>query len=359
MFGYVITQQEELKLREFNVYNGYYCGLCKTVGAEYGQLLRLGLQFEMAFLALFLESLDDAPEEISEEHCVAHHIKKKPVIRCSAQEYAAAMTVILGYENNLDDIQDDGTSAKTLSRSLVLHSAFSKAKDKFPEAASRIHEQLELLYQLEREHCRSIDDPTNAFGEVMRTIFLSYFQDQHHAADRTPANPANPANPADSVSPAGADSAESDSAPDPASGSDESISVRDSATNSAKLNAAEIQYTKPDAAIRVVSEFAYQLGRWIYLIDALDDLAEDRKTGSYNPLLSVPEDRVLRLAHDLLYHALGEMARALDLLEVKKNRGIIENIVYLGLRTKTDQILAKGQDPELEIKNEESVNGKQ
>ena len=66
MFGYVITQKEELRIREFSVYNGYYCGLCKTIGAEYGQLLRMGLQFEMAFLALFLESLDDYADEIHE-----------------------------------------------------------------------------------------------------------------------------------------------------------------------------------------------------------------------------------------------------------------------------------------------------
>ena len=29
----------------------------------------------------------------------------------------------------------------------------------------------------------------------------------------------------------------------------------------------------------------YHLGRWIYLVDALDDLKEDSRSGSYNPLL--------------------------------------------------------------------------
>lgn len=279
MFGYVITQKEELKLREFSVYNGYYCGLCKTIGAEYGQLLRMGLQYEMAFLALFLESLDGSADQITEEHCAAHHIRKKPVIRCSATEYAAAMTIILGYENNMDDLHDEGKNIKTISRWLALRRAYDRASRHCPDAAEQVHSRLSRLYQLEEQKCTSLDDPANAFGEVMRSVFLGYFtEDNDHRV------------------------------------------------------------------LRVCGEFAYQLGRWIYLIDALDDLTEDKKTGNYNPFAFIQADRVYSLARSLLYHALGEMSRALDLLDIRKNRGIIENIVYLGLRSKTDQILEKGEE---------------
>ncbi|MGN1383457.1 MAG: DUF5685 family protein [Eubacterium sp.] len=296
MFGYVITQKEELKVREFNIYNGYYCGLCKTIGAEYGQLLRFGLQFEMAFLALFLESLSPSPDEVSTEHCAAHHIKKKPVIRCSAQKYAAAMTIILGYENNRDDIQDDGHTVKNTAQSILLHRAYSKAKAEFPEAAEQVHGQLQQLYELERQNCSSIDYPANAFGEVMKTVFLSYFLSGE-------------------------------------SGPEQNVPVQ----------------TETSAELRIISAFAYHLGRWIYMIDALDDLEKDKKTGSFNPFTAIPPDRVTSLGSALLFHALGEMSKALDLLDIKKNRGIIENIVYLGLHSKTDQVLGKG-----EIKN----NGK-
>ena len=279
MFGYVITQKEELRIREFSVYNGYYCGLCKTIGAEYGQLLRMGLQFEMAFLALFLESLDDSADEIHEEHCVVHHIRKKPVIRCSASDYAAAMTVILGYEKNLDDLNDDGKTVKTIPVSLTLRRPYERAAARFPEAAGQVHRQLETLYRMEADECRSVDDPANAFGEVMKTVFLSYFTDDCDTR-----------------------------------------------------------------ILRVVSEFSYHLGRWIYMIDALDDYNKDKESGNYNPFLYLQEDRVRGLARSLLYHALGKMSQALDLLDIRKNRGIIENIVYLGLRSKTDQILEKGEN---------------
>lgn len=36
---------------------------------------------------------------------------------------------------------------------------------------------------------------------------------------------------------------------------------------------------------RVLEQLLYHLGRWIYLIDAADDLKEDFASGSYNPLL--------------------------------------------------------------------------
>ncbi|MEI3292775.1 MAG: DUF5685 family protein [Thomasclavelia ramosa] len=31
MFGYVVVNKPELKFKEFDVYQSYYCGLCKTL----------------------------------------------------------------------------------------------------------------------------------------------------------------------------------------------------------------------------------------------------------------------------------------------------------------------------------------
>ena len=38
---------------------------------------------------------------------------------------------------------------------------------------------------------------------------------------------------------------------------------------------------------RVAEQLLYHLGRWVYLVDAADDLKEDLKTGSYNPLVQM------------------------------------------------------------------------
>lgn len=42
---------------------------------------------------------------------------------------------------------------------------------------------------------------------------------------------------------------------------------------------------------------------------------------------------------NLLYNELGEIAKAYDLLDIHKNKGILENIIFMGLRGQTDRIL--------------------
>ena len=36
MTGYVIADKPEMKVREFELYNSYYCGVCKSIAARYG-----------------------------------------------------------------------------------------------------------------------------------------------------------------------------------------------------------------------------------------------------------------------------------------------------------------------------------
>ena len=51
------------------------------------------------------------------------------------------------------------------------------------------------------------------------------------------------------------------------------------------LQAAAIAVS-PAARQSAVAQILYHVGRWIYLADAWDDLAEDREAGNYNPLLA-------------------------------------------------------------------------
>jgi hypothetical protein len=103
---------------------------------------------------------------------------------------------------------------------------------------------------------------------------------------------------------------------------------------------------------RVLGRLGYHLGKWIYLMDAWDDLEDNIKTGAYNPLvyryeydgIESAEEFRERIKSTCEWHLLvccGEMGKALDLLEIQKNNGIIENIVYLGLLRRTEKVLGK------------------
>ncbi|MDR1068405.1 MAG: DUF5685 family protein, partial [Clostridiales Family XIII bacterium] len=94
-----------------------------------------------------------------------------------------------------------------------------------------------------------------------------------------------------------------------------------------------------EARSRILRAIGYNLGKWIYLIDAADDLEKDRKSGAFNPLKSgaySPE----RLGFTLEM-CLSEAAKAFELLELHKNEAILRNIIYVGLRLKTGEVLDK------------------
>ena len=82
--------------------------------------------------------------------------------------------------------------------------------------------------------------------------------------------------------------------------------------------------------------FGYMLGRWIYFIDAADDLEKDKKSGSFNPFFSgIEEHRITQI----LNLSIGEAANAYVRIEKGQYSPIIENIIYEGTNTAQERIL--------------------
>ena len=101
-------------------------------------------------------------------------------------------------------------------------------------------------------------------------------------------------------------------------------------------------------------EIGYHLGKWIYVIDACDDLARDVKTGSYNVLrLTFGEElkaRDKKMLEGAMYLELNKMAKAVELIDFSSHRdveAIIKNIIFDGLVKETTRIL------KIELENEE------
>ena len=86
-----------------------------------------------------------------------------------------------------------------------------------------------------------------------------------------------------------------------------------------------------DMQKRVLARMGYCLGRYIYLLDAAVDLPEDIKKGSYNVLKNIDENEVKERIKRQLYFCTNESARAFELLDIKKYKTILGNILYLGL----------------------------
>ena len=95
---------------------------------------------------------------------------------------------------------------------------------------------------------------------------------------------------------------------------------------------------REESARRPAELMLYQVGRFIYLADALDDLSRDCKKDSYNPLryrfavqsgkLS-PED--LQYLSELTDSSVNLAGASLALMPLKSCASLLENIVYYGL----------------------------
>ena len=291
MLGYVQIFKPELKVREYEVYMGYYCGVCKYIGAEYGQLPRMVLSYDAAFLALLLACVDETPDAPVQEHCIAHHFKDKTIIRNRAVEYAGDVMLILAWYKMLDDAQDEGkiyakASARLLKR---LH---RKLVNKYPALCDGIEINLAKLNGLEKVKCASLDEAAESFSKIMDVIFRE---------------------------------------------------------------GSRALYPDSQELHETFGRIGYHMGKWIYLMDAADDIEENIESGAYNPLLyrfeyrsgedkETPQQFRERIRGDLefnLYQYLAVLSQQTGSLDIRKNQGIIDNVIYLGMNRKTEEILNK------------------
>ncbi len=286
MLGYVNVYKDELKIKNYNIYRSYYCGLCKTLGREFSQRTRLSLSYDFTFLALVLSSLRTGEQKIKWEKCVIHPFSARPVLKDEDfLTYSAYMSVLVTYFKLKDDLSDK-RSIKSFLRYIFFSGQIKKVRKKYPFEYEKIKEYINSLSKLEREGCGDIDEAADPFGQLLALVF-------------TPK----------------------------CDGTDEKNS-------------------------RALWEFGYNLGRFIYIIDALDDMEEDIKNKNYNPFLkrysynACDSSGFIKKVYDeydmIVTLTLERIAAAFELMDFKKNREIVENIVYLGLRRVKDRVL-KGE----------------
>ena len=320
MLGYVKIDKGELKVREYEVYTGYYCGVCKSIGRRYGQLPRMVLSYDAAFLAILLASLSDESDAPVQEHCIAHPvIKKKTVIRNRAIDYAGDVMLILAWYKLADDAADEGKAyAKPVM--LMMKRIFRRLNSLYPELCSSVKCHLSALSALEREKCASIDMAAEAFAKIMEDIFTEGLQAVYGSEPPQQTSP-------------GADR------------SDYGISG---------MQDEPCGFASPGNDTReLLARAGYHLGKWVYMIDAVDDIEENIESGAYNPLLfrfkfdaanETADEFRARIEPDLrfnLYHYLAMLSRCTDSLDIRKNAGIIENVIYFGLNRKTEEIIMR------------------
>ena len=175
MFGYVTASLKELDKEAEKRYGAVYCGICRRIRIQSGNAARLGLSYDMAFLALLLMSLYEPEEEAGEKACALHPIRKRPWIDNKFIQYAADMNVVLGYYNCLDDWEDDGKySAKLLAGQFGKH--LEEITERYPRQCQAVEDCIRQLSALEKAGCANPDEPASCFGILMGEL-LTYEED--------------------------------------------------------------------------------------------------------------------------------------------------------------------------------------
>ena len=274
MFGYVRINKMDLTFREFDYYKGYYCGLCKYLKENHGEISRLGLNYDITFLIVILTAIYKPKPSIFQERCVVSPFKKKKKIINEITEYAASMNVLLTYYKLEDNLLDDKGIKDIFAYNLYKNKL--NLAHKYPQKSKIIKEQMNLLNKLEQEKEYNIDKVSNTFGEIMGEIF-AYKTDKYEEDLR---------------------------------------------------------------------KIGFNIGKYIYILDAYEDLEEDYKKGRYNPFIEYinNKEELKQRVDRLVSMSLGLLSSSINNLNIQVNRGIIENIVYSGVYLRYKNILNKGSE---------------
>ncbi len=170
MFGYITIHKDELKIKDYNRYHAYYCGLCRELSKRHGELSRLTLTYDMTFLVILLTGLYEPVTTQAQFRCPLHPVKKLPCLSNEFTQYAADMDVLLSYYNLKDDWSDE-KKLSSLAMTKVLKSSCKKIAAEYPTQGAALSQYMEKLLACEQEHIRDLDTAAGYTGEMLGKIF--------------------------------------------------------------------------------------------------------------------------------------------------------------------------------------------
>lgn len=261
MFGYVLPKRSELKLKELEVYQSYYCGLCLQLKSRHHFLGRLSLSYDLVFLGILLTALYEPEESRELLRCILHPLRKHRMVQNRYISYVADMNLLLTYYKCRDDWQDEHRLSAAVY-GLLLSRAAQRVRTQYPQKAVCLQGYLEALSALEKQEETNLDEVSGCFGNICAEIFVC----------------------------------------------------------------------EEDGWQPILQKIGFFLGKFIYLLDAYDDLEEDIRKKCYNPLSAYAGRKDFReWVRQILELNIAEASWEFEKLPVLEHAGILRNILYAGV----------------------------
>ncbi len=279
MFGYLQVQKSELLVRELEAYKSVYCGLCRQMGKDYSFLTRFTLSYDCTFYAMLLMSFDRSCKGFKDGRCVCNPLKKCKYAISDGEAYHKAAA--FSVISVYYKLIDDISDSKFFKRLVckLLKPFFSHWRKKAQKKYADIDALCSQMIKLQFEAEQSLDSSVDMAAHP--TAFMI--------------------------------------------------------ANLLSLEA------KDDAEKRVLYEFGYHIGRWIYLIDAADDISKDIKNNNYNPFVYNISQKIKPAEYitAVLNQSLARAYEAYNLIDIIDFKGILDNMMLLGFPNVQNRVTSK------------------
>lgn len=179
MFGYITINKNDLKIKEYEEYQAYYCGLCKVLRERYGNVGQMTLTYDMTFLVILLTGLYEKELVEKQQRCASHVGKKHRTLENDLTGYAADMNILLAYHNLMDDWMDEKKISK-YAAAKVLEKSYQKVAKAYPRQCKAILSYIEHLTECEKRKEENLDIAAGYTGELLAEVFI-YQEDEWSA----------------------------------------------------------------------------------------------------------------------------------------------------------------------------------
>lgn len=288
MLGYVKCEPGSLLVRRHALYRALYCGLCRSTRRHFGIASSPFHSYDFVFLAAVRLLVLETPYTVEKRICPTHPFRRRPMVADDpVLKDTAFCQLLLIREKMADDLADRDTP---FLRRLVCRLWLPWLNGEIKRAGKKDESYRSLAAEMKRrfEDCRELEKE-NASLDDMCSDF------------------------ADTLS---------------------------------LLSAFRCEGT----AARILVGIGDKLGRFLYTLDALDDLERDKKRGAFNPVLArleKTEDRsaVLNELDAVQRFYLREAELALALAEGDRELyAICENVLQRGMVAEEDRVLHKRKE---------------
>lgn len=284
MFGYIKKDIYELKYKDIILYKNLYCSLCNGLKNNLGNVSRLLTSYDATFFLAIFDGLDNNKKDIA-IRCPLNPFLKK--IKFSVSETAIDYVSLISVYYAITKMEDNWIDEKKIRYKFMKNHILKKRKVQYKLSQNqnlidKLKKVLDEYYQMENNPKAYTFDK---FSNKMGELFGIVFSEFVYVSN--------------------------------------------------------IEHSKD-----ILYSLGFSVGKWIYIVDAFDDLKDDKKKNNFNPIFYMKDyddntcddficDKILFINSILTDKMLDDLSK----LTIERNLMIIQNIIKFGMKNSILEII--------------------